>query len=111
MKMNIRLLIFSFGDAMQSKKKVILTFLTQDNQTLIRKCAPLDIAPSRRAKIKFYKYHFWDYDSTKPHVLSLDPGQIVDMQILAETFNPEEIVTWDTSQSPWCLKRDWGRLS
>jgi hypothetical protein len=89
----------------------MLTFLTKDNATLQRKCAPLDIAPSRKAKIKLNKFHFWDYDSSTPHVLSIEPRQIIDLQITEETFNPEEIVTWDTKQSPWCVQRNWGGLS
>jgi hypothetical protein len=109
--LKLRQFIFSFADAMQNNRKVLLTFLTRDNSTLLRKCAPLDIAPSRRAKVKFNKFHFWDYDSANPHILSIDPSQIIDLQILEETFNPEDIVTWDTTQSPWCIKRDWGRLS
>lgn len=105
-------LLTTFADAIQRKKIIRLTFVTKDLQQLIRKCAPLDMAPSRRAKIPFYKYHVWDFESQpKPHLVSLNPEQIIHIEILEEEFEPEDIITWDTTKSPWSIVRDWGRLS
>jgi len=105
-------LLSTFADAIQRKKIVRVTYVTKDLQQLVRKCAPLDMAPSRRAKIPYYKYHFWDFESVpKPHVVSLNPEQIIHLEILDEEFKPEDIITWDTSKSPWSVVRDWGRLS
>jgi hypothetical protein len=104
-------LLMAFADAIMNRKKVRVTFMTKDNRHLIRKCAPLDMAPSFRGKINYYKYHFWDFDSLpKPHLLSLSSEQIVRLDIIDEGFNPEEIVTW-TRKYPWCIVRDWGSLS
>lgn len=109
--MNLKQYIVTIAEAIQSTRKILLTFKTKDNRILTRTCAPLDIAPSKRAKIKFYKFHLWDYDSTNPHVLSIMPDQIIEMKLTEDTFNPEEIVTWDIMKSPWNVKRNWGRLS
>lgn len=111
--MEIITLIFRFADALQRKRLVLLKFRSKsDGQVLIRKCAPLDIAPGKKAKVKNYKFHLWDFDSGKnPHVLSLDPDQIIDLNILDDEFRPGEFITWDTVLSPWSVQRDWGNLS
>lgn len=91
---------------------VLVTVITKGSKELVRKCAPLDIAPSRRATIKYYKFHLWDFDSIpKPHTLSLHPQQIINMEILEEEFNPADFISWDTTTSPWSVARDWGDLS
>jgi len=103
--------LLAFAEAIQQKKIIQLTFTTKDNQCLIRKCVPLDLAPSMRAKIKYYKYHVWNLDSLpKPHILSLNPEQVIQMEVTAEHFRPEEIVTW-TRKQDWTIARDWGSLS
>ncbi|MHC1745538.1 MAG: hypothetical protein AB9895_00120 [Negativicutes bacterium] len=109
--MNVTL-ILKFTDAIQKRKLVRLKFFTGEYQPAVRKCVPLDIAPSRRSKNKIYKFHIWDLDSDpKPHILSLDPNQILQMEVLEEYFDPEDIVTWDTKASPWTIKRDWDNRS
>lgn len=105
-------LLSTFADAIQRKKIIRLTYVTKELQQLVRKCAPLDMAPSRRAKIPYYKYHVWDFESQpKPHIVSLNPNQIIHLEILDEEFKPEDIITWDTTKSSWSIIRDWGRLS
>lgn len=111
LKMDIKL-IFNFTDAIQKRKLVLLTFFTKEYKPTIRKCVPLDIAPSHRAKTKIYKLHLWDLESIpKPHILSLEPKQIIQMEVLEEYFKPEDIITWDTKSSPWSVARDWNNLS
>ena len=111
--MNITSLIFRFADALQRKRLVLLKFKSKsDGQVLLRKCAPLDLAPGSKTKAKNYKFHFWDFDSSdKPHVLSLDPDQIIDLDILDDEFQPGDFITWDIATSPWHVKRDWGEFS
>jgi hypothetical protein len=105
-------LLTTFADAIQRKKIIRLTYVTKDLQQLVRKCAPLDMAPSRRAKMPYYKYHFWDFESQpKPHIVSLNPEQIIQIEVLEEEFEPKDIITWDTTKSPWSIISDWGRLS
>jgi len=81
----------------------------EDRDIVIRICAPMDYGPSRRAKDKSDRFHMWDYESdTEQHVLSLKPDQISDIEILEETFEPSEFVTWQTD---WIVPRDWGQYS
>jgi hypothetical protein len=102
-----------FINAIHAQKKVRVTFFSkEDFGTLIRKCAPMDYGPSRRAKEKNDRYHLWDYESdTKVHTLSLNPQQVLSIEILDESFDPSEFITWDTKQSPWFVTRDWGIYS
>lgn len=105
-------LIITFAEAIQKKQLVLLTFYTKDYKPAVRKCVPLDMGPSRRAKKQNNKFHLWDLESSpKPHILSLDPEQVLKLEVLDEFFDPKEIITWDTAQSPWSIKRDWGILS
>ena len=102
-----------FIRAIHAKKKVRVTFFSrEDHNVLIRKCAPMDFGPSRRTKVKNHRYHFWDYESdTKTHTLSLNPDQIQKIEVLDETFDPSEFITWNTKRLPWYVKRDWGTFS
>ena len=102
-----------FIAAIHSKKKVVLTFYSkEDNSQLIRTCAPMDYGPSRRAHNKSDRFHLWDYDSdTQRHTLSLLPEQVISIKATEETFDPAEFITWSTSESPWFVTRDWGKYS
>lgn len=102
-----------FTQAIRDKRKVRLTFFSkEDGHALVRTCAPLDFGPSRRAHDKSDRFHLWDYDSdTRRHTLSLLPNQVISIEILSETFDPEELITWDVATSPWFFPRDWGEYS
>ena len=99
-----------FLDAITSMNKVTLTFFSkEDGHTLTRLCAPMDFGPSRRAKDKSDRYHFWDYESdTRNHVLSLLPVQVQSIEAADEQFDPAEFITWTTD---WFFSRDWGQYS
>jgi hypothetical protein len=102
-----------FIQAIGDRKKIRLTFYSkEDRSQLVRTCAPMDYGPSRRAKDKSDRYHVWDYDSDmRIHTLSLLPEQVIRIDVLEDKFDPAEFVTWDTSNSPWFIKRDWGQYS
>ncbi|MDP2210187.1 MAG: hypothetical protein Q8J63_00415 [Candidatus Aquicultor sp.] len=102
-----------FINAIQEKRKVALHFFSkEDGSVLKRTCAPLDYGPSRRAREKNDRYHFWDYDSdTRVHVLSLNPEQVKSIMVLDEVFDPKEFITWDVRKSPWFFERNWGEYS
>ena len=34
--------------------------------------------------------------------------QVISIEVLPDTFDPAEFVTWDTN---WIVKRDWGKYS
>jgi len=106
-------LIMIFVDAINKKKMLRVKFNAKVNgQILLRKCAPLDYALSKRAKTPRFKFHFWDFDSSKQnHVLSLDLEQIIEVYIIEECFEPAEFITWDTTASHWLIRRDWGIYS
>jgi hypothetical protein len=111
-KMNVTTFIFTFADAIQQKRLISLKFKSKGNgRVLLRTCTPLDIAPSKRTKSGFFKIHFWDYGGAKPHVLSLNPDQIIDFDVLDDQFRPEEFITWNTVASRWCVQRSWGIFS
>ncbi|CAH1057243.1 hypothetical protein [Paenibacillus pseudetheri] len=100
-----------FAAAIQQRRLLRVEFTTRSGEERSRRCVPLDLAPSERAKIKFYKYHMWDLDSEpRPHFLSLSPEQVIQLEITTEPFIPEQIVTW-TRKNPWTIIRDWGSLS
>lgn len=103
----------TFIRAIHSRSKLLLTFYSKEDGTPIaRTCAPLDYGPSRRAKDKSDRFHFWDYDSDSgSHVLSLLPSQVMEILVLPQPFDPEQLVVWDTQRSPWFVARDWGRVS
>lgn len=102
-----------FVAAIHEKNKVKLSFLSkEDSGVLIRKCAPMDYGPSRRANLKNDRYHLWDYESdTMNHTLSLSPEQVAKIEVLDETFDPAEFITWNTKKSPWFIPRNWGPFS
>jgi hypothetical protein len=99
-----------FIQAIHKKQKVRVTFFSkEDSGTVVRKCAPMDYGPSRRANDKSDRFHMWDYESdTGTHTLSLKPEQVKAVDILDETFDPAEFVTWRTA---WFVERDWGAFS
>lgn len=100
----------NFLRAIQDKKKIRLTFISkQDGHEITRICAPMDYGPKRLANNQSDRYHLWDYESdSRHHILSLLPERIVEMEVLAEEFEPEEFVAWPTN---WFFKRDWGHYS
>jgi hypothetical protein len=99
-----------FIDGIIGMKKVTLNFFSkEDGRVLTRLCAPMDFGPSRRAKDKSDRYHFWDYESdTRNHVLSLVPGQVQSIDATDEQFEPLEFMTWPPN---WFYARDWGQFS
>lgn len=81
-------MLLMFADAIQRKRLIRVTFITRSGEERSRRCAPLDLAPSERAKIKFYKYHMWDLDSEpKPHFLSLSPEQVIQLEVIGEPLH------------------------
>ena len=99
-----------FFDAIKRRKKIRLTFFSkEDNRNLTRVCAPMDFGPSRRAKSQDDRYHSWDYESDEGrHTLSLPIAQVIMIEVLEESFDPVEFVTWTPN---WIYPRDWGSHS
>ncbi|MGD1009958.1 MAG: hypothetical protein ABR951_07405 [Candidatus Aminicenantales bacterium] len=106
-------MIDEFIKAIREKKKVRISFYSEQDQTvLIKKCAPLDYGHRPDAKRKIDKYYLWDYEGEpRAHPLGLKPEQIETIKFLEESFNPSEFVKWNTTRKPWIVKRDWGIYS
>ena len=100
-----------FTAGITNRTKVVLTFFSkEDGDVLIRRCAPMDFGPSRRARDKSNRFHFWDYESDEhEHVLSLIPDQVVSIEATTEGFDRAEFVTWQPIV--WFYPRDWGAYS
>jgi predicted DNA-binding transcriptional regulator YafY len=99
-----------FTDAIHSKNKVKITYFSKkDKMITTRICAPLDIGLHKGFPDRGDYYHVWDYDgSKKPHYAPLKSDQIRDFEVLDETFDPADFVTWNTD---WTISRDWGHYS
>lgn len=99
-----------FVGAIHTKNKVRVTFYSkEDGVALSRVCAPMDFGPSRRAHSQDDRFHSWDYESDqKNHVLSLPQEQVRSIEVLPDTFDPSEFVTWRPN---WIIQREWGSYS
>ena len=99
-----------FIAAIHEKNKIRVTFFSKkDEMDVTRICAPMDIGLHSRFPDKGDYYHVWDYDSpSRPHPIALKEDQIIDIEFLADIFEPNEFVTWEPS---WTISRDWGSYS
>lgn len=99
-----------FLEALHSKNKVQVNFYSkEDARSMARVCAPMDYGPSRRAKGKPNRFHFWDFTSdVGSHTLSLLPHQVRSIEILSEVFHSSDFIDW---KPRWIIPRDWGLYS
>jgi hypothetical protein len=79
-----------FLEALHGMKKIRVEFYSKENgRQVVRICAPMDFAPSRRAKDKTNRFHFWDFTSdVGAHTLSLLPNQLQSIEVLEDSFDP-----------------------
>ena len=97
----------NFVQAINNKKIVKVRFDSNEKGIIIRNCIPFDFGPSRRYRDGKDRYHFYDLDSPSGnHNLSILPSQILSIDIMEESFDPAQYVTW--SPVKWFLARDWG---
>jgi len=99
-----------FLEALHGKNKVRVEFYSkEDERSIARVCAPMDYGPSRRAKDRSNRFHFWDFTSdVGSHTLSLLPLQVQSIEILSADFDPSDFVKW---KPKWIIPRDWGPYS
>ncbi|WP_419892075.1 hypothetical protein [Paenibacillus xylanexedens] len=100
-----------FLQAINEKRKIMVTFFSnEDGHSLKRLCAPFDYGPSNKYKVKSPRYHMYDYTSDSgSHVLSILPGQLKEILLTDEYFNPLDLVTWNNPK--WHVQRNWGIVS
>lgn len=97
-------------NAVHLKRIVIVTFNSHEKGVITRLCIPFDIGPSRKYKDGLERFHFYDLDSPDgSHNLSILPGQITNLEMLNDSFDPKNYVTW--SPIKWFIERDWGIYS
>lgn len=100
-----------FLKAIDEKLKIEATFEAKEKGKITRTCIPFDFGPSQKVDAidKTDKYHMLDLDSPEGrHNLALTDGQIYNIEVLAENFDPADYVTW---QPKWIYPRDWGNKS
>lgn len=83
-----------FLDAIRDKLKVSIRFYSlADCGTLDRVCAPIEYGQGAGFEDGMNRYWFWDYESSgESHTIALVPGQILDLRVLGEVFNPAELL-------------------
>jgi len=97
-----------FIKAIHEKKRVFITADTDEKGKIQRTCVPLDYGPSGRPRDGVDRYHFWDLDSPDgAHKLLILPSQLLDLEILDDTFDPKDYVHGRTK---WHIPRDWGDI-
>ena len=86
------------------------TFIAkEDNLLRNRKCVPFDYGESRRYKDGKDRFHFLDLNSPDgKHNLSILPEQVKKVEILDESFEPKDYISWTPN---WIVERDWGIFS
>ena len=95
--------------SIKGKKKVKIKCDTKEKGIIERTCIPFDHGPSRRYKDGLDRFHFYDLDSPDgKHNLSILEIQLINIELIDETFEPGDYVTWEPN---WILKRDWGKFS
>ena len=98
-----------FFDAIHQKLILVVTLNSKEKGIITRRCVPFDFGPSKNAKDKSDRYHFYDLDSPEGrHNLSILPNQLIYLDITQENFDPADYVKWPPN---WFVKRDWGAFS
>ena len=99
-----------FIGAIHAKQKVQVTFFSaKDQKNVTRTGAPMDFGPHARFSDKTPRYHLWDLTSPSgPHTEPLEAKHIRAIELLPETFDPADFVTWTPK---WHVPRNWGAYS
>ena len=99
----------TFIEAIDSQRKVSITFNSKEKGIITRECIPYDFGPSNRFNDKQNRYHIYDLSSPKgPHIVAILSSQIINITLLDETFDPGDYVSWPPN---WYYPRDWGHYS
>ena len=103
-----------FVQAVKRRRKIKLIFhCEEDGNELSVSCAPMDYKPGQRATDVSEYYYFWcspqelypfEADKTN-HVLRLEPGKIIGMELSEEKFDPTEFgnvdINWYLPPKLW----------
>ncbi|MFZ1288513.1 MAG: hypothetical protein WAR79_00360 [Melioribacteraceae bacterium] len=98
-----------FIEAIHNKKLISIKMNSKEKGIIQRICVPFDFGPGKRYKDGINRFHVLDLDSPDgKHNLGILPTQLIDLEILDESFEPGDYVTWKTN---WIVPRDWGEYS
>lgn len=102
----------NFLDAINQKKVIKIKFNAQEKGVIERNCIPFDFGPWRRnVSPNPDRYHMYDLNSPDgKHNLSILPGQVVEIEIISQDFDPSDYITWKPPYN-WFIPRDWGIYS
>jgi len=92
-----------FIEAITEKKKVCLRFYSKaDTGVIDLVCAPMSYGPGLNAADDVNRYWFWDYSSnTGSPALGLLPGQVLDLRILGQVFDPADFIASPVNVLPF----------
>lgn len=96
-----------FLEAITAKTKVRVRFYSKaDSGVVDRVCAPLDYGPEAEPTDELNRYWLWDYANISGSAwLGLLPGQVLEMHVLGEVFDPAQL---GIAARSWSVPRDWG---
>ena len=81
-----------FIQGIKQKKRLKLSYFSRKNlQNMVRQCAPLHYSKGQVEGDDLDCYYIWDFEVAKGSgFLSLQPSQIVTMELAEDTFNLED---------------------
>lgn len=102
-----------FLEAIAGKRQLLVRYFHQKEQREREQiCAALDFGPLRGAQANVDYYQLWDLQAKRrPQNRAVRPADVIAMQLLDETFDPADIITWAFKAGAWHVKRDWGQFS
>ena len=104
----------NFLRSIDEKLKIKITFNSAEKGKITRTCIPFDFGSSQKddAIDRTEKYHVLDLDTPepKPHNLSVTEDKMLKVEVLQESFDPVEYVTWNPPYK-WIYSRNWGNKS
>lgn len=102
-----------FLDAIAQKRRVSIRFIhPKEKRELTCICAALDFGPLRGSQDTRDRYQLWNLEGKKrPLNIPLLAEEILEMQLLEDTFDPAEIITWAFKPGCWSVAREWGTFS
>ncbi len=99
-----------FIEAINEKRKLRVRYYSiADSEVMDRICAPMDFGPGTVHKDRLNRYWLWVYsDNAGSHILGLLPGEVENLQVLGEVFDPAQ---FKDRPAQWFTSRDWGSQS
>jgi len=73
-------------------------------------CIPLDFGPTEHSYYGESLFHCMYFNGDGSiQVVRIRPKLVNGIEILEQSFNPEEFIDRDTIRDVWSIKREWGK--